>query len=174
MKRANGSLTGGTGDVNPQYMHLTATQSAADTSTTTAFPIPIQRMPDGRTAQVMEILKIFYTVASPPVETDNNLSIFISTSSYGTTATNYAEPRVFGAYLRFIYITTSGMILNEQPYSQDLMDGAGHGYLVATDNLYVQINSAGTSLANVARIKILYRWKNVHLAEYIGIVQSQQ
>lgn len=64
----------------------------------------------------------------------------------------------------------------------DLTDGAGHGVLVATDNVFLTLQTAlssiiGTSvggITGVAECAILYRFKEVGLAEYIGIVQSQQ
>jgi len=61
-----------------------------------------------------------------------------------------------------------------EPYHDDLTDGAGHGVLVATDQIYCQISSSSTGAAQTCAGKIWYRWKNVGLAEYIGIVQSQQ
>lgn len=61
----------------------------------------------------------------------------------------------------------------ESPFVNDLTDGAGHGILIATDQLFLQIASNSTTIANEVAFKILYRWKNVPLSEYIGIVQSQ-
>jgi len=174
MSRRRTTLTGGTGDVSPQFANFTATQSGADTTTTTSFAVPIQRLPAGNQAQVMEVLKIFWRIAGTVVETDNTVSGFFSTTSFGTTATNFAEPRVFGHVFRSVNITTSGQIVVQEPYVQDLTDGAGHGVLIATDNIFLQVVSGTTSATNTIYAKILYRWKNVPLAEYIGIVQSQQ
>lgn len=56
----------------------------------------------------------------------------------------------------------------------DCTDGAGHGVLVATDSIYIGIDSAGYANALTTGFKILYRLKTVSLAEYIGLVQSQQ
>jgi hypothetical protein len=55
----------------------------------------------------------------------------------------------------------------------DLTDGAGHGLLIATDNIFMTVYSTNTGVANEVGCKILYRWKNVSVEEYIGIVQSQ-
>lgn len=175
MKRGRGdSLTGGTRDVNPQFLTFTASQSAADTTTSTQIALPIQRLPTSGKAQVMEVLKVFYNGTAPLVETDSNLSIFLSTKNFSTTATTWSEPTVFSSYQRDVRITTSGMVETIEPWMQDLLDGAGHGILIATDAIYVQVVSSGTSVANVVRGKLLYRMKNVALPEYIGIVQSQQ
>lgn len=63
----------------------------------------------------------------------------------------------------------------------DLTDGAGHGVLIATDNIYFTLYStcsatgtATTSVQANATLALLYRFKRVNLQEYIGIVQSQQ
>jgi hypothetical protein len=58
----------------------------------------------------------------------------------------------------------------------DVTDGAGHGILVATDQIFVGGIEAGITLAGSSLMgaRIMYRWKNVSLTEYIGIVQSQQ
>ena len=183
MKRGRESLTGGTGDVSPQFMTFGGTQTAADTTTTVTQQVPIQRLPTGQRAQVMEVLKILWlpgnTAAAASVgEASDYIQGFLSTSSFGTTATSWQEPRVFGGvslFSRFAftaggtyYVGLSGIV------EQDLTDGAGHGVLIATDNIFLQIVSGNTGAANVIAVKILYRWKNVSLQEYIGIVQSQQ
>lgn len=171
--RYNGSLTGGSGDVNPQWMHLNASQSAADTTTTTAFPIPIQRLQNAGRAQVMEILKVMWGLPVA-VEADNNLSVVLSTSSFGTTTASFSNTRIIDIITRQIAITTSGQVVEYPVVIHDLTDGAGHGILIGTDNLYLQISSASTGGAVAAACKILYRWKDVSTTEYVGIVQGQQ
>jgi len=56
----------------------------------------------------------------------------------------------------------------------DLTDSAGHGILIATDQLFLLMTSNGTLALNTGGCKLDYRFKNVALEEYIGIVQSQQ
>lgn len=58
-------------------------------------------------------------------------------------------------------------------YRKNFSDGAGHGYLIATDSIFARLFTGGTGVANTAYIRLLYRFKEVDLAEYIGIVQSQ-
>lgn len=182
-QRTDGSLTGGTGDVSPQWMSFAAAQSAADTTTTTTQAVPVQRMPLGGRAQVMEVLKMilelptFPATASVTEATDSHV-VFLSTSSFGATITNWSEPRVFAGWTRINQgaFTAAGTYQSNYDNTKmmDLTDGAGHGILIATDNIFAQVASVGTGLTNTVRIKLLYRWKNVSLQEYIGIVQSQQ
>lgn len=185
MKRARTEgLTGGTGDVNPQWMQWTVTQSGADTTTSASQPVPIQRLQDKGRAQVMEVLKVAITHTAMPVsgavgEGVDSISVYISTKNQGTTGTSWAEPTVFAAVLDSSSnaFTAGGTYMSARPtmpFIFDLTDGAGHGYLVATDTVYAQITSGNTGATNSAIVRFLYRWKNVGLAEYIGIVQSQQ
>lgn len=184
MKRARTeTLTGGTGDVSPQWMSFSATQSAADTTTTITQAIPVQRLQTRGLAQVMEVLRVTFDHASFPAnasttEALDTLDTFLSTASFGTTNTTWSEPRVFAGFNEYSRgAFTAGGTYNyvaSRFSTIDLTDGAGHGLLIATDNIFAQVQSSGTGAANQVHIKILYRWKNVPMVEYVGIVQSQQ
>lgn len=71
---------------------------------------------------------------------------------------------------------------NEAVDIHDLTDGAGHGILIATDNIFLVVQGLLTSygaattgaIQAFAQADLIYRFKEVALAEYIGIVQSQQ
>jgi len=60
-------------DVNPQLMSFSVTQTGADQTTTVAIPIPIQRLPQGRGAQVLEVLWVDYE-CTPNEGTQSNLT----------------------------------------------------------------------------------------------------
>lgn len=184
MKRRGGSLTGGTGDVNPQFFNMNLLQASANTTLSEEFPIPRQRSPlPGGKSQVMEILKIFwninpYEALAAVTEVEQRVTGVISTTSFGTTDAVLSNPRAIavmemkqqGAF------TAGGTYDHIGPtiFVQDLTDGAGHGVLVATDSLFLQVQAANRDNPEEIRVKILYRFKNVALEEYIGIVQSQQ
>lgn len=182
--RGGGSLTGGTGDVNPQFMSFQAVQSAADTTTTTTQAIPVQRLTSGKSAQVMEVLKVFVETTELPAsasatEAIDTITVALSTASFGTTAVGFNEPRVFawfqkGSRQAFTAAGTYFAFSPIEPYVMDVTDGVGHGIIVAVDNIYAQVASSGTGVTNTANIKILFRWKNVGLTEYVGVVSSQQ
>lgn len=188
MKRArvnSNDLTGGTGDVNPQWLSDTAAQSAADTTTTTQLTLPIQRIASNSPGQaiVMEVLKVFVQIPTfgsiaSAAETTDTQNLIFSTRNTGTTNQSWGDPQVFAEAraIRQGAFTAAGTYgYQEYPLiSMDLTDGAGHGILIATDQIFVQAISTGTGNTNTYQYKILYRWKRVSLAEYIGIVQSQQ
>lgn len=187
MKRGRGSdtLTGGTKDVNPQWLTLTSlSQTVANTFVQQATNLPISRLPtrSGR-AMVMEVLKVWFDFPAPltggfsPTGQTTVIYAVLSTSPVGTvdssdaTVFAYADQDFRGAF------TAGGsyaMAFQSAPVQLDLTDGAGHGILIATDSIYLSLSSLNASAIAGLGCKILYRWKEVSLEEYIGIVQSQQ
>lgn len=190
-KRKGDTLTGGTRDVNPQWFPLSGTQTTADAAITFSFPNPVQRLKqDDQKSQIMEILKISWDISTG---TPGDGVTFLFGAYFSTTNPNFpATPsntqtfnfRNKGSTIDYyeriiISATAAGILWQDDPILHDLTDGDGHGILVATDNVYLTIisqsNSTGaTGALNSATCKLLYRWKNVTLQEYIGIVQSQQ
>lgn len=183
-KRFRGdTLTGGTGDVNPQWFTMRGVESAADTTTTQQIALPIPQIPVGGKATVIEILRMWCWWGTGfggtgVAETEYQRLINISTKSFGTTVAATSEPTII---MRFEQekrgaFTAGGtyFFLHNEPAQVDFSDGAGHGILIATPNLYLQTDSANTGIAQTATIKVLYRYKTVTIEEYVGIVQSQQ
>lgn len=183
-RKSTRGIGGGTGDINPQWFNLGPTTMTA-AFTNASVTLPRERLPYGNKSQVMEVLKVEYSLAPAHVfnvtaGTDSSSRVYVTTSSFGT-----AEPTAAAQSGKVISKWTvhlpsegtglSSMIIYD-PYIEDLTDGAGNGILVATDTIFVgNIQTAATSPINtVAMVRLLYRWKNVGLAEYIGIVQSQQ
>jgi len=160
-------------DINPQWMKVTVTQTGADAVTTAALALPVIRAREGVTPTIIEVLKVIF-ITDSVAEVDSVLNGALTTKNFGTTAVAVTEPSAI-AYARwFVRLTTSGEF--SVPGSQifPTTDDAGHGVLVATDNLYLQASGASTGSANVITAWILYRFKRVGTLEYVGIVQSQQ
>jgi hypothetical protein len=171
--RTGESLTGGTGDVNPQWMKFTCTQSGTDTTTTATQPLPVVRAREGVTPTVVEVLKVqFFPIGM--AEVDSELYIALGTKNLGTTGASRIEPSLIAAADIFVRLTTSGQYAWTGPATIDLTDHAGHGMLVATDNIYLQLSSGSTGASNAVSVWILYRFKRIGTLEYVGIVQSQQ
>ncbi len=178
------SLTGGSKDVNPQFMHGKVLLSAADTITEGSFNVPVVRIPSTNRATIMEVLKIwlyppdFINTAAADVRQVAVCSF--STIAQGiTTFAGYHEPNVFCQYTmekESAFTALQGMTTYSPigPFLTDLTDGAGHGLLIAGDRIFVQADTGAFGVAVTFSFKILYRLKSVALTEYIGIVQSQQ
>lgn len=215
-KRTYGSLTGGTGDVNPQTYYLqipfaAVTQGVPTDSahTARAFPLPVPKFSASlNKSVVVELLGVAWELDNPGVPNESGTSVqymfSVSTSPYptgtkGTWASFVANSASLSLFRRQIgYVSFQGNNTQADPllnYSgagygsqiynfdlseyDDLTDQAGHGLLVATDNIYLNawVDSEGstTSRSNPAAVATLhYRLKEIGLQEYIGIVQSQQ
>jgi len=183
-KRSRGSessLTGGTGDVNPQFMHLKAVMIANDTYLEAPFPLPVQRLQLDNSSQVMEVLKVWFEVA-PTLSTSaaqtNIRKLAQITTKSQTAIVNINEPSLVAkmatdAFNAFTPAQTYGTFAPVMPVSYDLTDGAGHGLLVGTDNLYFGVDTDNTGGTSTFYCNILYRWKNISKIEYVGLVQSQ-
>ena len=179
----DGSLTGGSGDVNPQYLNSLVTQTGADTFTQVTIPVPVPRFSQrGERATVMEVLQVTWNhspfTSAAAGFTVEAIRAALTTKSFAA-APVLSEGTCFWMQEDVLYgaFTAAGSAFAVDPdkiSTDQLDDGAGHGILVATDNIYLSLASAATAQANTAWIKILYRFKEVSLSEYIGIVQSQQ
>lgn len=175
------SLTGGTGDVNPQILTVVATQTAANTTTVVQQPLPIPRYPTSKDRSlVMEFLWLDYYHTNPTltagVINTNLVTVTTNPTSFTTAAGALQDSRLIDAWWKNTIVAGAPGdrydLLAEQ--TQDLTDKAGHGIIVASDNLYFGVYSQNTGVADSFVIKAAYRWKEVSLTEYIGIVQSQQ
>lgn len=193
-------LTGGTGDVNPQLLTCFVTQSGTDNTTEVQVPLPVARgqaAAQGNRATVIEILKIFWDTNHVFSTSAGTYIIFAGLSTKSTinsvptnsTQLSYWQYKASSAFISYVEnaaVTVGApttLVSNTytDPVELDYTDAAGHGVLVATDNLYLISVSAATAtggsntgVTNRAHLKILYRFKEVTLQEYIGIVQSQQ
>ena len=187
-KRASTSgdqLTGGTKDVNPQFLSGRVTMTAANTAITVPLGTPIVRVGPQTSGQaiIMEVLKVW--VQMPNIDTDAAAATSrVFQASFRTVASTTApgaldDPRCFAFFERtvrnaFTAAGTGMLDYQNDPLCFDCTDGAGHGILIATDNVFITVLTSGQTAAEAFPFKILYRFKKVSLIEYIGIVQSQQ
>lgn len=183
-------LTGGTNDVSPQFYVVRAQfdiSPGAGAFLSVGSPVPIPRYTSGiDKAIVMEILSTEIQWVDPPntvttAANDNVQAVVALTTDPVIPSTMegiVGSPRVISLARR--NIVNNGVQAGAQEWVleeyDNLTDQAGHGVLVATDNIYVVTggSSVGYVWSSAVYIKILYRMKEVKLTEYIGIVQSQQ
>lgn len=187
-RRYGESLTGGTGDVNPQTYTIVANLPVADGSDVAAFPVPIPRYPGGADrAVIMELLGVsWYLSGLVPTFANGDtyqLTAAITTDPAKPTTGQsiVANPRslsVFRRHYTSVQATAVGFTVFSPVLEEydDLTDKAGHGILVATDNIYLSSSVALTNYGAPlnATAVLNYRMKEVGLKEYIGIVTSQQ
>jgi hypothetical protein len=185
-KRARSdSLTGGTKDVNPQFMSGKVTCSAANTFTEVQIALPVARPITGGTQKttIVEILKIFADFANLDLDaaaaTQRSQQFAVTTTTQGSSIFTLDNPRcimILDHTVRnaFTAAGSAALDIKNMPLMADLTDGAGHGVLVGTDSIFLGFDTNGFTAAVSVFWKILYRFKDVSLVEYIGIVQSQQ
>ena len=186
MKRGRRStLTGGTGDTNPQFLSALIPYNAGTTEL--SVQLPVTRIPQSGVATIIEVIKIWFDwrdtyVTLDPGNRSQVQEATLGTKSFGTTKNNgVGEPTTFGnfALMQQDSFTAGGTMsaFNNPIQMMDLDDGAGHGVLIATDKMFVQTQMSADAQAptsgNLA-FKMLYRFKSVGVEEYVGIVQSQQ
>lgn len=185
-RRATGdTLTGGSRDVNPQFISGAVTLSGINVFTELSLNTPTARVGTGTTFRsvILELLKIF--VDFPPVDitgagaTSRVFSFTVATASQGTVQFTLDNPRLImrldhETNNAFTAATSAMLDLQDNPRMVDLTDGDGHGVLIATDNVFIGCQTSNQAAASRFSFKLLYRFKEVSLVEYIGIVQSQQ
>src|SRR3546814_6452456 len=80
------------------------------------------------------------------------------------------DPRVIAFIsLDGIFSTAAGFALTSRLNEFDLTDGSGRGILVATDSLYLHLNTVNTGRINYAQATIINRPMNFNLQENVGI-----
>lgn len=135
----------------------------------------------------MEVLKVMWFLPAAANQfsitagTNASLRTYLTTRSNGTTEpilqTSGGVIAFKSIYVSSIAASTDSANISDFSTPIDLTDGVGHGVLVATDQLFIgAIQSAAASPitgSDTISVRILYRWKDVSVTEYIGIVQSQ-
>lgn len=191
MKRARttkSQLTGGSGDVNPQYMVSSIEVKGLNGIVGTPLPIPRLQQQNGKQL-VMEFLQIDFCFSSPIPATitstalDIVMAITTNPNQQPLQSRLFQDPRVIALSSKMLFWAISPTAPTDYlvPFglnridSVDLTDNAGHGILVATDTIYFTAILANAFPATIELdARIMYRFKEVGLAEYVGIVQSQQ
>lgn len=182
---ADMELTGGSGDVNPQTMLIVANGpvggAGGSQRTTVGLPIPRLPTPAGKSL-VMEILWVEFVhrglTATAGATSEYHMSLTTNPSQPVNATAAVSDPRTIADWNHAVTASAAPTSFwdVENITEVDLTDQAGHGFLVATDNLFLDVYTAGPAGANMNNpvCRIGYRFKLVSLQEYIGIVQSQQ
>jgi len=176
-------LTGGSHDVNPQYTTGRVTMTGGGTTTTVGFPLNLTRTPSTHTKiPIVEALRLFVSddnAGAIANAAETELAVFCALTTYDPAGANvvFEDPRCLAriVWRRVGAFTPGGTYYGnwEEQKEVDLSDGAGHGILVGTDNIYFQVGATAGVTATAA-FKLMYRIKYVSLSEYVQMVASQQ
>lgn len=152
---------------------LTLTQNAF---TTVQIFTPIPRLKTiGNKATVMELLWVDMVPTVIDLAAINDSINFQMT--IGTTQSallGWEDTRVIMDFSLEVQGTTSGFTKTIFPWRYDFQTQDGFGYLLASDSFRVSGNSNGMAAASIFAWKMYYRFVDIPLSEFIGIVQSTQ
>lgn len=160
-------------DIFPQQASFSVAESAADTTTTARINLPISRLPNQSRVQVIEITKIWLEFSNNQSATGDSVGAALCFRDFGTTDALLSDPACFFKFRETAIISTNGGFIHPITHEFDLTTGGGRGFLIATDSIFAQVQSASIGSAVTVRFKIWYRFVQVGLQEYIGIVQQQ-
>jgi len=156
----------------------------------TVLEMPISRLPqrEGRVTVIEALWAQFYLLAMemPAAASVQARYMNVTTNPAPLTDVSAAgsgprDPRTIADYNKLTYWASAVGFTDIEAYEEiDLTDNNGHGLLVASDRLYANFVSGSTLAAgnfngnDAGVVRLGYRFKDVTLTEYIGIVQSQQ
>jgi len=180
-----GTIVGGGGknttDRYPNFMSGILTMTAANVFTTDQVFTPISRLQKtGPKIRIMELLWFDVSVTILDLLIDGGFFIFglsLGASPEDTTV-NFGRPNVIGSVAEEIHVAgapAAGLasVTVNSPRRYDWQSADGYGYLLASDSFNVFGGTAAQANPSVFGWKIYYRFVEVNIAEYIGIVQSQ-
>ena len=166
-------------DKYPNYMTGQVTQSAADTATVSQFTTPIPRLQTkGGKATVMELLSIEYNNNNTALDAINESIGFVffgGQTSVTFTDLLISNPRVIANVDQFVTGATNvGINIYKQYGTIKLQSKDGYGFLYAGDAINLLVTSTNTGVANRVDFRIYYRFVEIPIVEFVGLVQSQQ
>jgi len=162
-------------DAFPNYLSGEIILSAANTFTTSRENTPIPRLAtSGARPTIMEVLWVDIAYTTTDLIADGDKLYFsIRTGGVPTGIGNLSEGNVMVYNEVAKSLTTSGSDIIHYPIRVDLQSSDGYGQLLAADAFNVSAWSVGQAAAIRVRWRMYYRFVQVPMSEYIGIVQSQ-
>ncbi len=170
------SIKAGRQDFYPNFMSFSMDQGGADTFVTVKINTPIPRITiQGSRATVMELLWIDMECKNLLLNAVSEAVTFgMTTGTPRTDRSDISEgSTIFNLTVRMQMLTT-GAGITVEPWRYNFQTQDGFGYLLATDSFNAYLESNATGVALVGAFRLFYRFVQIPVQEYIGIVQSQQ
>ena len=162
-------------DQKPQFMNLSAVESAANTYTEIATSTPVVPAISAGKSIVMEILKIFiYTTPMPQVANQlSTLDVWVLKKKVGSVPLPSDSNIVtYGSRSIACGAAIGPVVYWNEPIELDLTDGQGNGYLFGNKEIIVAVDTNNVVAVFTAYVKILYRLVEVSSNELLGILQE--
>lgn len=174
-------------DQFPNFLTGQVVQESANVFASRLFNTPIPRVATGqKRATVMELLWIeaFIPYHEGVVSSDANDSYDaqFTTGTTPTTVLRFDDTRVFAQFslstkpVSNISVPLSGVggMILEDVKRWNFQSQDGFGYLLAADQFHVSVNSFNAAIVQRIQWKLYYRFVDVDILEYVGLVQSLQ
>lgn len=168
-------LTGGTGDVNPQYLRYSVTESAANTFTQIEVQIPVLREMIGRgnMSQVIEVLGVEALIigqdGAQASEQHHQCTLTTQAAMLPLSDADSLFRMSTGTF-----VSTNGGFSVDFVQSRNFTDQAGHGLIIATPSLFFSVQGVSETGALTVSGKILYRFKNISNREWMSQVLAHR
>jgi hypothetical protein len=171
------------GDNFPNYLSFELEQTAANTWTDMRLAMPIPRITGGMgtKATIMELLWVDFSFDNIDLGSqDDRVTFAMGTGATPETSPQieFDNPNVLFEFKELYHFTRVGDgasgTLASWPKRYDFQSKTGYGFLVASDNLWVIVSSVGMAGALTVQARLFYRFVDVDVKEYVGIVQSSQ
>ncbi len=177
-RRKNNNNNNNNGDIFPNFLTGTVTESGNDTFTTVLVNTPIPRIQTSRggtKATVMELLWAELLIPNINLQLAlSNITFQMVIGTVPNTIISFNNPRVFVEHRWDAHFTTSGLAITQQPFIYNMQSMDGHGYLLAAESFHTSIFSTNTGNSIIAEWRMYYRFVDIPLSEFIGLVQSTQ
>lgn len=133
-------------------------------------------MPSGSRATIMELLWVDVTVRNTDlIGAGDEVDFTLSMGSVPTGIQRLGNPIcIANVNLDTSLVGAASALLVKNPIRYSFQDKNGFGYLYAGDSFNVAGLSTGQAAAVQYQWRLYYRFVNVSITEYVGIVQSQQ
>lgn len=167
-------------DLFPQVLSIDIATASLNTFNDKEIPLAINRLSvnEGK-AWVIEICRILWTCDEGVFDLSNaHQAIEIQLSTKELPAIDFPDSTVFwfgriGATSKLV--GAAGLGSHSFPTSRnDDLTSEGRGFLVGSDSIFVGIDTTGLPDVTTVPLKCYYRFREVGLAEYVGIVQGEE
>jgi len=163
-------------------MSWNGTQSAADAFLNVQVFTPISRLTKkAGKITVMELLELEVVVTNNNATTltfldasGDNMQFALMVGTVPTAFPFFGQGNVLAYFGLTGLLTTSGTFQFKYPFRYSFVKRDGKGILLAVDSFQFAFDSNGSGFTNRVDAKLQYRFVDVTLEEYVGIVQSQQ
>jgi len=127
--------------------------------------------------ELLELLvwpwQINYTIWIQNIANNGNFILQLVTGASPSSIQSPAAGNVIATLGEQTNITTSGAVETLYPLRYSFVNNDGFGYLLATDSFNSVVDSNVIGAVITVSCKLMYRFVEVDMADFVGLVQSQ-